>query len=226
MRKSLVTTASLLALAALSGAAFAQSNATAFADLNIRTGPGPMYEITGYVPVDGAVQVEGCIEGSMWCRVSYNGVDGWVYSEYLVADYDGSRVIVSERRSDIGVPAMAPPETVSGGAAAGSTMGAVGGAVAGALVGGPIGAVIGGVAGAAAGGVTGSVIDPPSQVRTYVMDNRHDPVYLEGEVVVGAGVPETVELREVPEYEYRYVYVNGQPVLVEPETRRIVYIVR
>ena len=53
-----------------------------------------------------------------------------------------------------------------------------------------------------------------------------DPVYLEGEVVVGATLPETVELREIPDYEYRYVYVNGVPVLVEAETRQIVRIVR
>jgi uncharacterized protein YcfJ len=114
-------------------------------------------------------------------------------------------------------------------AAGGVATGAATGAIAGALIGGPIGAAVGGIAGAAAGGVTGAAvdaIDPPEQVRTYVTTNQVDPVYLEGEVVVGAGLPETVELREIPDYEYRYVYVNGQPVLVEPESRRIVYILR
>ena len=43
-------------------------------------------------------------------------------------------------------------------------------------------------------------------------------------MVVGASLPETVELREIPDYEYRYVNVNNQPVLVEPGTRRIVYV--
>ena len=43
---------------------------------------------------------------------------------------------------------------------------------------------------------------------------------------MGASLPETVELREIPDYEYRYVYVNGQPVLVEPSSRRIVYVMR
>ena len=38
--------------------------------------------------------------------------------------------------------------------------------------------------------------------------------------------PETVQLLPVPDYEYNYVYVNGQPVLVEPQSRRIVYVVR
>jgi uncharacterized protein DUF1236 len=36
-----------------------------------------------------------------------------------------------------------------------------------------------------------------------------------------------VQLRPVPDYStYRYVYVNGQPVLVDPASRRIVYIYR
>jgi hypothetical protein len=77
-----------------------------------------------------------------------------------------------------------------------------------------------------AGGATGTIIDPPDQVRTYVTSNQADPVYLEGEVVVGATLPETVALREIPDYEYRYVYVNGQPVLVEPSSRQIVYVMR
>ena len=63
-------------------------------------------------------------------------------------------------------------------------------------------------------------------MKTYVTQNRMDPVYLEGEVVIGAGVPETVELYPVPDYEYQYVYINGQPVLVEAGTRQIVYVYR
>jgi hypothetical protein len=86
--------------------------------------------------------------------------------------------------------------------------------------------VVGGVAGAVAGGTADAIDEPTEEVRTYVTTNQIDPVYLEGEVVVGASLPETVELREIPDYEYRYVYVNGQPVLVEPSSRRIVYVVR
>ncbi len=100
------------------------------------------------------------------------------------------------------------------------------GAVAGALIAGPIGAAVGGAVGAVAGGAAGTAIDPPANVRTYVTTNTVEPVYLDGEVVVGAGLPDTIELREIPDYEYRYVYVNGQPVLVDANTRQIVYIVR
>ncbi len=56
--------------------------------------------------------------------------------------------------------------------------------------------------------------------------NPMEPVYLEGEVVVGAQVPDTVVVQPIPEYEYEYVYINGQPVLIEPASREIVYIFR
>jgi hypothetical protein len=41
-----------------------------------------------------------------------------------------------------------------------------------------------------------------------------------------AQLPEVVILQPVPETEYRYAYVNGVPVLVEPADRRVVYVVR
>jgi len=45
-------------------------------------------------------------------------------------------------------------------------------------------------------------------------------------VVVGASLPQTVVLNNVPDYRYQYVYVNDTPVLVDPLTRRIVYVFR
>ena len=53
-----------------------------------------------------------------------------------------------------------------------------------------------------------------------------EPVYLEGEVVTGSSLPDDVVLGEIPDYDYRYVYINGQPALIDPATRRIVYVVR
>jgi hypothetical protein len=39
-------------------------------------------------------------------------------------------------------------------------------------------------------------------------------------------LPADVALQPVPDYEYQYAYVNRVPVLVQPQTRRIVYIYR
>ena len=61
---------------------------------------------------------------------------------------------------------------------------------------------------------------------TYLNDNPVEPIYLDGEVVVGAGLPETVVLTPIPENPMAYANVNGQIVMVEPETRRVAYILR
>jgi hypothetical protein len=169
--------------------------------------------------------LNGCLENSKWCAVATNAGEGWVYSDYLTGDFGGTQVVVTQRPATSGVKLVAAPAD-KGGGDSGAVAGGFTGAVAGALIGGPVGAAVGGVAGAVAGGAAGTVIDPPENVRTYVTSNKIDPVYLEGEVVVGAGLPDTVELREIPDYEYRYVYVNGQPVLVDAKTRQIVYVVR
>lgn len=225
MQRNLIVSAAAGALLALTGAAYAQSAVVAAIDLNVRAGPGPQHQVVGVIGAGQSADLNGCIEGSKWCVVAFNGGEGWVYSDYLTGDFGGTQVVLTERPADSGVRIVAPPADVDGGAT-GAVTGGVTGAVAGALIGGPVGAVVGGGAGVIAGGAAGTVIDPPEKVRTYVTSNQIDPVYLDGEVVVGAGLPETVELREIPDYEYRYVYVNGQPVLVEPSSRRIVYVLR
>jgi uncharacterized protein YraI len=225
MRINLLVSAAGAALLAMTGAAFAQSAVQATTDLNVRSGPGPQHEVLGVIGAGESATLDGCLEGSKWCVVAFNGGQGWVYSDYLTGDFGGTQVVLTERPADSGVAIVEAPADVDGGAT-GAISGGVTGAVAGALIAGPVGAVVGGGAGAIGGAAAGTVIDPPERVRTYVSSNQVDPVYLDGEVVVGAGLPETVALREIPEYEYRYVYVNGQPVLVEPESRRIVYVIR
>ena len=196
------------AAVALCGAAWAQTPATATADLNVRAGPGPQYEVVGVIPSNQQTTVQGCLEGSKWCMVDHGGTQGWAYSDYLMADASGTPVVVAERWADVGVPVV----TFDAGATGVAT-----GAIAGALVGGPVGAV--------AGAVVGAALTPPETALAYVRSNRLDPIYLDGEVVVGATLPETVELRAIPDYDYHYVYINGVPVLVNPQ-RQIVYVVR
>jgi uncharacterized protein YraI len=65
---------------------------------------------------------------------------------------------------------------------------------------------------------------PPRAVRTYITTNTLDPVYLEGSLTVGAGIPDDIDLMPVPGSRYNYTYVNDYPVLVDPGTRRIVYV--
>jgi uncharacterized protein YraI len=223
MKPNLLISAAAGALFAMTASALAQTSVTATTDLNVRAGPGPQHPVIGVLSAGQATTLRGCIEGSKWCSVAEAGGQGWVYSDYLTGDFGGQQVVVTERPAG-SVEVVTAPSGEGG--AEGAVVGGTTGAVAGAIIGGPVGAAVGGVAGATLGGATGAAAEPPAEVRTFVSSNRADPVFLEGEVVVGASLPETVELREIPNYEYRYVNVNNQPVLVEPETRRIVYVMR
>lgn len=214
-----------LALAGVAGPALAQSTtATATTELNIRSGPGPHFPSVGFIGAGQSTMVEGCLQGSKWCQVNHDGVAGWSYSDYLTADLSGQVVVLTERYPDVGLATVTYKD--DGAAAGGAVTGGVGGAVAGALIGGPIGAAIGGTIGASTGATAGAVIDPPEVARTYVTSNPGQAVYLDGEVVLGAGVPQNVTLQAIPEYQYQYVNINGQIALVDPISRQIVYVVR
>ena len=102
-----------------------------------------------------------------------------------------------------------------------TTTGVVGGAVTGAIVGGPVGAVVGGII----GGTMGAAVEPPVEVRTYVMQERVPSVRVTENVVVGQPLPTTVEVRSVPQYpQYQYAVVNDRRVIVEPKTRQVIKI--
>jgi uncharacterized protein YraI len=222
MRMTLATTA--LATFALSGAAFAQTMATAGTDLNIRSGPGVQHEVTGSIRNGDEVSVNGCIDSVNWCEVVYNGQTGWAYGDYLTTQVGEEIQPLYPNRQEVGVTIIEAPAQ-EGGNGQDAAVGSVTGAAMGALVGGPIGAV----AGAALGGAAGSAAapEPAPEIRTYITNNTVDPVILEGEVVVGAGVPENVPLYDVTDYpDYRYATINGQNVLVDPTSRQIVYIYR
>jgi hypothetical protein len=125
------------------------------------------------------------------------------------------------------IPAAA---SAQGGAAAG----AVGGAAAGAAVGGPVGAAAGAVIGAVIGG---TIAPPPAQVVTYVTAQpAPTAVTLQGNLVVGATLPDTVILMPIPATVYTapagatatvygYAFVNGKKVVVDTKTHAVVAIV-
>ena len=203
---------------AFSGAAYAQTSAMATTDLNVRSGPGPNYEVVGVIDAEGSVDIQRCVADESWCEVSYDGTTGWAYSDYLTATVEAEPTVVANNYETLEI------ERVERGNLGNIGVGAGTGAIAGALLGGPAGAAAGAAAvGALAGGVIGA--DVPSETVTYIRQNPVDPIYLEGEVVVGAGIPEGVEVYTVPEATYRYANVNGQPVIVDEE-RRIVQVVR
>ena len=177
--------------------------ASATTALNVRSGPGPQYAVTGAIPDRAQATIIGCLQDSLWCQVSYNGRQGWVYSRYLTATLSGRSLAVAEMGNVPAVTYTAPMETV-------------GSAVAQPVV---TGTLVEAPPAAAPLSLT-----PPPAVGSYVIEHPVDPVYLNGEVVEGAGLPDTVALAPVPGSDYDYAYVNSVPVLVAPSTRQVVYV--
>lgn len=215
MYKRFIATTALASLLA-SGAAYAMPT-TATTDLNLRAGPGPNYVVTDVIPAEATVEVAGCIEAANWCQVTYDGRTGWSYGDYLATDVGGEPALLTVDRQKTMVKTIVHEDTSEQSAAVVGTMGAI----AGALIAGPAGAAVGLVGGATAGGMA----DPGETVTTYVTEHPVDYVYLDGEVVLGAGVPESVVLQPVPESEFRYAYINGVPVVIDTN-RTIVHVVR
>jgi hypothetical protein len=121
------------------------------------------------------------------------------------------------------VPLSASAQGVEGGVDRGAREGERAAGPVGAIVGGTIGGVVGGVA-----GVLG--VDARPRFHRYVVEEHRPSYRYEGDVRVGAVLPESgVTYYDVPpEYgvrDYRYTVINDRPVLVDPRTRRIVEVV-
>lgn len=245
MHKKILAVSAAAALLTASGAAFAQQNVFATADLNVRAGPGTNHRVVGTIGANDPATILNC--AGNWCRVSYGGGEGWASARYL-ADaggyaYDRS----SDRRgSGAGVAAGATSGVIAGaliggpvGAAVGGIAGgAIGagaeaagdgarrgastaagvttGAIGGAIIGGPVGAVIGGVAGGAIGAGTGAAFDDPYVDRTMTSS------------IVPDRVPLSAITNQADEHkaELSYVEYNGRTLMVETATGKVVRVLR
>lgn len=86
-------------------AAYADADGYTTADVNIRTGPDIEYPSIDVIPEGDDVYVEGCLRDESWCDVRWDGIRGWVYSEYLGFDYRGDTVLLP----DLGLAAFSIP---------------------------------------------------------------------------------------------------------------------
>jgi uncharacterized protein YraI len=206
--KGMVFLTALMAAAAPMPTYAAATMASAITPLNIRSGPGPEYAVIGAINRHGRAVVESCTTGSLWCQVDYHGRQGWAYSKYLTTHAAGRPLVIATNRTQIRIPTVAyaaPIETVGSNAQTENVIGT--------LIEPPTNA-------------TTVELNPPETIRTYVISHPMESTILNGEIVTGAGVPEKVTLTPVPGYGYDYAYINREPVLVAPSTRRIIYIYR
>jgi hypothetical protein len=67
------------------------------------------------------------------------------------------------------------------------------------------------------------VVEP--EVDTWVMEQPDTGIAVDGDIVVGTPLPDTVQIIEVPNYDsYGYVVVNKRRVLVDRKSHKVVKI--
>jgi len=107
-KKTVIHTAVASAcLMALSGAAFAQSEAYTSQPVDVYAGPASDYPVVAEVPPGAELAVNGCVSDYSWCDVSTSEFRGWVYGGYLNYPYEGSEVPIMTYGVQIGVPVVA-----------------------------------------------------------------------------------------------------------------------
>ncbi|WP_082653531.1 DUF1236 domain-containing protein [Aureimonas sp. AU22] len=68
-----------------------------------------------------------------------------------------------------------------------------------------------------------AVVAVPAPVRTYVTQQSIPSVTYERQIVVGEPLPQAVEYHVIPDNDgYAYAVVNGQRVIVDPQTRSVI----
>jgi len=75
-----------------------------------------------------------------------------------------------------------------------------------------------------------TVLIQPEQetvIREYVHKKPLASVKLPGvELNIGTALPDTVELHEVPNVKYRYTVIDNRTVIVDPDTHKVVKIIK
>ncbi len=215
-------------MGAIAAPALAQTEATTTTALNLRATPSEFSQSQMILQSGETVMIEGCLEDLTWCKVGAGEemqAMGWVSGAYIRTEEGADPVaqLDADGNRQVDVQIVTVTTEDAGNDAEGAAAGAVIGALTAVATGGASGIV---VASALGGAVAGDVVeDITDEEVTYVVNNRVETVYLDGEVVIGAAIPDGVETYEIPNSAYRYLVVNNTAVIVDAETGAIVGIV-
>jgi uncharacterized protein YraI len=194
---TLLAAGALLGGLFLSGQAMA-AKAYATTHLNIRSGPGEQYPIVGEMRWNSHGEVDGCVADYSWCHISTANGIGWAAAHYLIENTSRGTETLEKFGAQSGIPVVVPAAVVTTGE----------------------------VVRVPAGTALIEAITPSDEVITFVSAQAVEPVFVTGEIVVGAVLPAEVALYEIPGSPYQFTLVNQARVLVEVPERKVVYIVR
>lgn len=93
MNKIILGTLTFAGLISLPAAALAATIGVATTNVNLRAGPSTSYPAVDVVPSGDEVRVFGCLSDRAWCDVRYDGLRGWMSSNYLAFFESGRRYV-------------------------------------------------------------------------------------------------------------------------------------
>ena len=176
----------MIGLASLAGAALIAGSALAVpavfsptGHLNVRSGPGFQYPVVAQMPANTRFPVTGCIQDYSWCSVVVGDVTGWASAPYLVTDAGGKPTNLQVSGAQLGILIVVPAPA----AAVVATP--------------PVGAIV----------PTPAVVEPilpAPEVLSFVTQQVVQPVFVDGEVMVGATLPAAVPVYPIPASPYVY----------------------
>ncbi|RAX43352.1 SH3 domain-containing protein [Rhizobium tropici] len=102
-----VLAASLLAAFIALPAVAEAAEGFATANVNMRSGPSTAYPAVTMIPVGAPLQINGCLNETPWCDVSFYGGRGWVAGRYIQATYQSRRIYVGPQYyRPLGIPTV------------------------------------------------------------------------------------------------------------------------
>lgn len=226
MNISKLTTAAAVSAMLVVPMAAEATEAKASTALNVRAAPTVFADINGVLDMNQNVTIEGCLEDVSWCKISSDDLTGWASGRYLTVATDAKAVPMLDASGNAQIEfAVISEDDLTEAedtaiAAAGGTLGAL----AAFALGGPAATIaLSGVAGTVAADLA---VEPAEETYVFVTANPVEPVFLDGEVVVGATVPDDIETYELPQEEFRYLNVNNNAVVVDAESNTIVAVLQ
>jgi uncharacterized protein YraI len=106
MRHKLLAAIALTAFIAIPAIAEA-AEGFATANVNMRSGPSTQYPAVTMIPVGTPLEINGCLNETPWCDVSFLGGRGWVAGQYIQATYQSRRIYVGPRYyRPLGIPTI------------------------------------------------------------------------------------------------------------------------
>lgn len=206
MKRQMTFAAFATAIAVAASSAGAATSAMTTDALNLRNGPGPGYAVLSTLPANSSVSIIGCIDGTLWCQVDAMGNTGFVYAEYLTTGSSDAPVLVGNNWKTLGMGVVTHDNN-------GAT-----------VIPADASGVLTGRDAFALGDPSNTQLEPTMEWKDYVTKNPVNNVYIDGEMMVGVGVPETVTLYEVPGSDMAYVHINDRVAMVDRTNRRVKFV--